>query len=178
MGPICALQMCSEGVQASCLKSTSLFLHRVTSTSSVSTAFVGNTGHFDNEMDFAGSEGWKAWESTSSSLRRSFFLLGWSRCRAGLRPTRTTCNFNIIILDHMKQVTNNAFVRNVEHFDNAIDLARVESLESLKVDNIEPQKFFLFPVGHGVLVLASGLQKSGPHEAGDEQCFRSKRRTL
>ena len=60
----------------------------------------------------------------------------------------------------MKQVMNNAFVRNVEHFDNAIDLASLESLESLKVDNIEPQKFFLFPVGHGVLVLASGLHKS------------------
>ena len=55
---------------------------------------------------------------------------------------------------------NNAFVRNVEHFDNAIDLAGLESLEGLKVDNFEPQKFFLFPVGHCVLVLASGLQKT------------------
>ena len=68
----------------------------------------------------------------------------------------TFVNFNIIILEHMKQVMNNAFVRNVEHFDNAIDLASLQSLEGLKVDNIEPQKFFSF----GVLVLGSGLQKT------------------
>ena len=63
------------------------------------------------------------------------------------------------------QVMHNAFVRNVEHFDNASDLARLESLESLKVDNIEPRKFFLFPFGHGVLVLASSLQKTVEFQA-------------
>ena len=48
---------------------------------------------------------------------------------------------------------NNACVQNIEHLDNAIDLARLESLECLKIDNIKPQEFFLFPVGHGVLAL-------------------------
>ena len=54
--PFCALQ----AWRLSCLRSTSLFPQRVASTSSVSKASVGNTGHFDNEIDFTGSEGWKA----------------------------------------------------------------------------------------------------------------------
>ena len=54
--PFCALQ----AWRLSCLRSTSLFPQRVASTSSVSNVSVGNTGHFDNEIDFTGSEGWKA----------------------------------------------------------------------------------------------------------------------
>ena len=53
--PFCALQ----AWRLSCLRSTSLFLQRVASTSSVSNASIGNTGHFDNEIDFTGSESWK-----------------------------------------------------------------------------------------------------------------------
>ena len=52
----CALQ----AWRLSCLRSTSLFPQREASTSSVSTASVGNTGHFANEIDFTGSEDWKA----------------------------------------------------------------------------------------------------------------------
>ena len=39
-------------------------------------AFVGNTGHFDNEINLAGSEGSEGMKSTTS-LRISFRLTRW-----------------------------------------------------------------------------------------------------
>ena len=49
-------------------------------------------------------------------------------------------NFNIITLDHVKKLKNNAFVGNTGHFDDEIGLADSEGLEGMKVDNIKPQK--------------------------------------
>merc|ERR1712011_52135 len=64
---------------------------------------------------------------------------------------------NIITLDHMKKMKNNAIVGNIGHFDNEIDMAGLEGLEGMKVDNIKPQvDRFVFPDGHGVIVLAAG----------------------
>merc|ERR1711904_747353 len=69
----------------------------------------------------------------------------------------TTGNFNIITLDLMKKMKNNAIVGNIGHFDNEIDMAGLEGLEGIKVENIKPQvDRFVFPVGHGVIILASG----------------------
>merc|ERR1711882_28084 len=60
--------------------------------------------------------------------------------------TSATGNFDIITLEHMKKMKNNAIVGNIGHFDNEI-----------KVENIKPQvDRYLFPDGHGVIVLASG----------------------
>merc|ERR1712205_182931 len=68
-----------------------------------------------------------------------------------------TGNYKIITLDHMKKMKNNAIVGNIGHFDNEIDMAGFESLEGIKVENIKPQvDRFVFPDGHGVIVLASG----------------------
>merc|ERR1719214_253797 len=69
----------------------------------------------------------------------------------------TTGNFNIIRLEHMKKMKNNAIVGNIGHFDNEIDMAGLEGLEGIKVENIKPQvDRFVFPDGHGVIILASG----------------------
>merc|ERR1712178_336198 len=69
----------------------------------------------------------------------------------------TTGNFNIITVDHMKKMKNNAIVGNIGHFDNEIDMAGLENTEGIKVENIKPQvDRFVFPDGHGVIVLASG----------------------
>merc|ERR1711943_445 len=69
----------------------------------------------------------------------------------------TTGNFNIITLDHMKKMKNNAIVGNIGHFDNEIDMAGLEGMQGIKVENIKPQvDRFVFPDGHGVIVLASG----------------------
>jgi len=68
-----------------------------------------------------------------------------------------TGNFNIITLDHMKKMKHNAIVGNIGHFDNEIDMAGLEGFEGIKVENIKPQvDRFIFPDGHGVIVLASG----------------------
>jgi len=69
----------------------------------------------------------------------------------------STGNFNIITVDHMKKMKNNAIVGNIGHFDNEIDMAGLEGFPGIKCENIKPQvDRFVFPDGHGVIVLASG----------------------
>merc|ERR1711865_1322697 len=71
--------------------------------------------------------------------------------------TSCTGNFNIITTEHMSKMKNNAIVGNIGHFDNEIDMAGLEAVKGMKVDNIKPQvDRFIFPDGHGVIVLASG----------------------
>merc|ERR1719215_2369497 len=43
--------------------------------------------------------------------------------------TSVTGNFDIITLEHMKKMKNNAIVGNIGHFDNEIDMAGLEKLE-------------------------------------------------
>jgi adenosylhomocysteinase len=69
----------------------------------------------------------------------------------------TTGNFDIITVDMMKKMKNNAIVGNIGHFDNEIDMAGLEGMAGVTVENIKPQvDRFVFPDGHGVIVLASG----------------------
>merc|ERR1712157_649246 len=69
----------------------------------------------------------------------------------------TTGNFKIITLEHMKKMKNNAIVGNIGHFANEIEMAELEGFPGIKCENIKPQvDRFLFPDGHGVIVLASG----------------------
>jgi adenosylhomocysteinase len=57
----------------------------------------------------------------------------------------------------MKKMKNNAIVGNIGHFDNEIDMAGLEGFPGIKCENIKPQvDRFVFPDGHGVIVLASG----------------------
>merc|ERR1712242_569667 len=69
----------------------------------------------------------------------------------------TTGNFKIITLEHMKKMKNNAIVGNIGHFDNEIQMAELEKCDGIKIENIKAQvDRFLFPDGHGIIVLASG----------------------
>merc|ERR1712130_2176 len=69
----------------------------------------------------------------------------------------TTGNFKIIRLEHMKKMKNNAIVGNIGHFDNEIEMAELEGFAGIKVENIKPQvDRFVFPDGHGIIILASG----------------------
>jgi len=71
--------------------------------------------------------------------------------------TTTTGNFAIITLEHMKKMKNNAIVGNIGHFDNEIEMDKLEKFPGIKVENIKPQvDRFVFPDGHGIIVLASG----------------------
>merc|ERR1711865_8075 len=69
----------------------------------------------------------------------------------------TTGNFKIITLECMKKMKNNAIVGNIGHFDNEIEMVALEGFPGIKVDNIKPQvDRFVFPDGHGIIMLASG----------------------
>merc|ERR1712187_448970 len=51
---------------------------------------------------------------------------------------------------------NNAIGGNIGHFDNEIDMAGLEKADGIKVENIKPQvDRFVFPDGHGIIVLAA-----------------------
>jgi adenosylhomocysteinase len=68
-----------------------------------------------------------------------------------------TGNFNIITADHMARMKDKAIVANIGHFDNEIDMAGLKKVPGIKRVNIKPQyDEFVFPDGHGVLILAEG----------------------
>merc|ERR1712047_77234 len=75
----------------------------------------------------------------------------------------TTGNKDIIRLEHMKKMKNNAIVGNIGHFDNEIEMDQLEKSEGIKIDNIKAQvDRYVFPDGHGIIVLAAGrLLNSG-----------------
>ena len=69
----------------------------------------------------------------------------------------TTGNKDIIMVEHMAKMKNNAIVGNIGHFDNEIDMAGLESYPGIKHQNIKPQcDRYEFPDGHGVIMLAEG----------------------
>jgi adenosylhomocysteinase len=69
----------------------------------------------------------------------------------------TTGNKDVITLEQMRQMKNNAIVGNIGHFDNEIEMAAMEKDGSVKRQNIKPQvDRWEFEDGHGVIVLAEG----------------------
>merc|ERR1719420_872521 len=69
----------------------------------------------------------------------------------------TTGNKDIIMAEHMAKMKNNAIVGNIGHFDNEIDMAGLEGMDGVKKMQIKPQcDRWVFPDGHGVIVLAEG----------------------
>merc|ERR1711966_250503 len=67
----------------------------------------------------------------------------------------TTGNKDIITLEHMSKMKNNCIVGNIGHFDNEIQMEKLE--KATKRLNIKPQvDKFIFPDGHGVIILAEG----------------------
>lgn len=68
-----------------------------------------------------------------------------------------TGNTGIIMANHMSQMKNNAIVGNIGHFDNEIDMEGLENWPNIQRINIkETVDRYVFPDGHGVIVLASG----------------------
>eukprot|EP00188_Purpureofilum_apyrenoidigerum_P006258 Plantae.Rhodophyta-Purpureofilum_apyrenoidigerum.ctg9402.p1 GENE.Plantae.Rhodophyta-Purpureofilum_apyrenoidigerum.ctg9402~~Plantae.Rhodophyta-Purpureofilum_apyrenoidigerum.ctg9402.p1 ORF type:complete len:491 (-),score=94.84 Plantae.Rhodophyta-Purpureofilum_apyrenoidigerum.ctg9402:215-1687(-) len=69
----------------------------------------------------------------------------------------TTGNKDVVMADQMAKMKNNAIVGNIGHFDNEIDMAGLYKTEGIKKINIKPQvDKFVFPDGHGIIVLAEG----------------------
>jgi len=69
----------------------------------------------------------------------------------------TTGNKDILMAADMAKMKNNAIVGNIGHFDNEIDMGGLMAVKGIKRMNIKPQcDRFVFPDGHGVIVLAEG----------------------
>ncbi len=69
----------------------------------------------------------------------------------------TTGNKDIVLIDHMAKMKNQAIVCNIGHFDNEIDMAGLTAFPGIVKENIKPQvDKWVFPDGHCILVLAEG----------------------
>lgn len=76
--------------------------------------------------------------------------------RGNIFVTATGCR-DIIGLEHMKKMPNDAIVCNIGHFDVEIDVAALQGMPGIKKVNIKPLvDKFIFPDGHAVILLAEG----------------------
>jgi adenosylhomocysteinase len=68
-----------------------------------------------------------------------------------------TGNKGIIMASDMAKMKNNAIVGNIGHFDNEIDMAGLQQVAGIKRVQIKNQTDrWIFPDGHGVIILAEG----------------------
>ena len=69
----------------------------------------------------------------------------------------TTGNRDVITLDHMKKMNDQAIVCNIGHFDNEIQVDRLNEASNVQRDTIKPQvDRYTFDDGHSVYLLAEG----------------------
>ena len=68
-----------------------------------------------------------------------------------------TGNRDVITAGHMSRMKHQAIVGNIGHFDNEIDMAGLAKIPGIVRLNIKPQvDEWIFPDGHGVIVLSEG----------------------
>jgi adenosylhomocysteinase len=68
-----------------------------------------------------------------------------------------TGNKDIITLDHMKKMKDQAIVCNIGHFDNEIQMDQLNYMPGIDRINIKPQvDKYIFPDGHAIFILAEG----------------------
>jgi adenosylhomocysteinase len=68
-----------------------------------------------------------------------------------------TGNCDVITIEHMKKMKDGAIVCNIGHFDNEIQMEKLERYPGIKEVNIKPQvDKFTFPDGHSIIVLSRG----------------------
>jgi len=78
--------------------------------------------------------------------------LGW-----GDIYVTTTGNFDIIRAEHMEKMKDQAIVCNIGHFDNEIQIDKLEQIEGIQKLNIKPQvDRYTFPAGNSIYMLAEG----------------------
>ncbi len=69
----------------------------------------------------------------------------------------TTGNIDVITVEHLKQMPDQAIVCNIGHFDSEIQVEGLKKIEGIKVQNIKPQvDSYIFPDGHRIILLADG----------------------
>jgi adenosylhomocysteinase len=68
-----------------------------------------------------------------------------------------TGNTDIITLEHMEKMKDQAIVCNIGHFDNEIQIDRLNEAKGVTRLNIKPQvDKYTFPDGHSIFILAEG----------------------
>ncbi len=76
--------------------------------------------------------------------------------RADIFVTATGC-MDVVRMEHMKAMKDQAIVCNIGHFDCEIDIAALEKDSSIKEENVKPQvDQFIFADGKRITVLARG----------------------
>ncbi|NDV63109.1 adenosylhomocysteinase [Puniceicoccales bacterium CK1056] len=78
--------------------------------------------------------------------------LGW-----GNIYVTTTGNKDIITMDHMQKMADQAIVCNIGHFDNEIQVDKMKQIPGVEHINIKPQvDQYRFPAGNSIYLLAEG----------------------
>jgi adenosylhomocysteinase len=69
----------------------------------------------------------------------------------------TTGNLGVITVEHMAKMKDQACVANIGHFDNEIEVDKLNALTGVKRLNIKPQlDRYTFPTGNSIYMLAEG----------------------
>lgn len=69
----------------------------------------------------------------------------------------TTGNKDVITINHLKQMKDQAIVCNIGHFDNEIQVDKLVNYPGIKHTNIKPQvDKYTFPAGNSLFLLAEG----------------------
>ena len=69
----------------------------------------------------------------------------------------TTGNLDVITVEHMAKMKDQAVVCNIGHFDNEIQVDKLNGLPGIRKTNIKPQvDKYSFPDGHEIFLLAEG----------------------
>jgi adenosylhomocysteinase len=69
----------------------------------------------------------------------------------------TTGNKDVITIEHLKQMKDQAIVCNIGHFDNEIQVDKLVNFPGIKHLNIKPQvDKYTFPAGNSIFLLAEG----------------------
>jgi adenosylhomocysteinase len=69
----------------------------------------------------------------------------------------TTGNKDVITLEHLMKMKDKAIVCNIGHFDNEIQVSKLEASAGIEKLNIKPQvDQYIFPDGHSIILLAEG----------------------
>jgi adenosylhomocysteinase len=68
-----------------------------------------------------------------------------------------TGNVDILRLEHMQRMKDQAIVCNIGHFDNEIEVDKLNQAPGVVKTNIKPQvDMYTFPDGHSIFLLAEG----------------------
>jgi adenosylhomocysteinase len=69
----------------------------------------------------------------------------------------TTGNKDVITAEHIAKMPDQAIVCNIGHFDNEIQVSKLEAYPGIRKRNIKPQvDEYIFPDGHSIFLLAEG----------------------